>query len=230
MKKITGFLAMALLLATTTAGADEKVTRQGTLDATDAEQLVFDGRVGSVHITGTDGDAVEWEVRIEEGDDWGSGDVSPSEVEIRAERRDDRLRLEDVYPSSGDINLVAHWTIRMPARLALDGEMNVGEASVRNVAGGVDFELNVGELTIDALKGDVRAETNVGELQVVSRTHSVGTVDLDTNIGDVSFDYEGSPGEKSGWLGKEVHYEGDGNDDFDLETNIGEVRLTIEPE
>lgn len=229
MKKMITLFAI-LAMGTTPVIAKDKLTHTGKIDAADADMLVFDGRVGSVEITGTDDGTVSWEVTIEKGDDWGGSDVSPSEVEIKAERKDDRLRLEDIYPDGDDINLEAHWTIRMPARLALDGEMNVGEVSVRNLAGGVTFDLNVGELTIETLKGDVRAETNVGELQVVSRTRSVGTVDLETNIGDVSFDYEGGPGEKSGWLGKEVRYEGDGDDDFELETNVGEVHLTIESE
>lgn len=228
MNKTVFFLGAMILLSSATASADEEVTRKGALDATGAERLTFDGRVGSVDITGTDGDTVEWEIRIEPGDDWSGSDVSPSEVEIRAERKGAGLRLEDVYPEAGDINLVAHWTIRMPARVALDGELNVGEAIIRGLAGGTEFELNVGELTIEALKGDVTAETNVGELHVVSRTTSVGRVDLETNIGDVSFDYDGGSAEKSGFIGKEIHYRGDGEDDFDLETNVGEVRLTIE--
>lgn len=72
----------------------------------------------------------------------------------------------------------------------------------------LNVELNVGSMHIEGTNADVEAEVNVGELDV---DVAGGNVDAEVNVGELV-----------------IHTATDSPGEFDLETNIGEVRLRID--
>lgn len=229
-------LLTPLLLAPTTAmAADDEREFSATILAAEIETLQLEANVGSVRITGTDSDQIEISVRLELGDDWfGSSERAQERLasaELDKDVSSSRLRLSLDYNRSrdGDDDLEEHWLIEMPAHMAADLTLNVGEMEVRSLAGGVNAEVNVGELDINVESGDVEAEVNVGEVSVVSRTSTPGEIDMDVNIGDARLLMDGKriEGKDGAWLGGSIRHDAGGDDDISVEINVGDSRVEI---
>lgn len=230
----TKFLALAALLLPLGAAAADSRDFSADVPAADLKLVELEGNVGQVTIEAADIDTVEIRVRLEpdEDDDWfGKGDKLERRLaEATLERDVDGgvLRLDLDYDESGDSDLEETWEIRLPAELALELELNVGQVDIDGTRGGVDAELNVGEMDIDVLAGDIDATVNVGELDIRSATKSEGEFDLESNIGEARLSIDGDDaGSKEGWLGKSVQHDAGGDDDVTAKVNVGEVRVDI---
>jgi hypothetical protein len=120
----------------------------------------------------------------------------------------------------------------VPARMALDLNMKVGEATIEGIAGGIQTVMNVGELDINVPHGALSAKLNVGQISVTTGTTQPGNILLSSNIGEVALYMNGKnishQGEHSG-LGRSVSLDGTGVDSMHLSVNIGEVDLRVEP-
>lgn len=223
----------AVLLPVTAFAAD---SRDFSLDvpAEDIDRLELESNVGEVSIEAADIDAIEVRVRLEPGedDDWfGETEDLERRLEEAVLEHDvdgEALRLQLDYDDSGDADFEEHWEIRLPARLALEIDLNVGQLNIDGMSGGIEAEVNVGELDIEVLEGDIAAEVNVGELDIRSATESEGDFELESNIGEVRLTVDGkSAGRTEGWLGSTVVYSGGGDDDVDARVNVGEIRVEI---
>lgn len=228
-------LLMPLLLAPTAMAAEDEREFSATIPAADIETLQLEANVGSVRVTGHDGDQIEISVRLELGDDWFGSSERAQERLASAELQKDvsgsRLRLGLDYDRNrdGDDDLEEHWLIEMPASLAAELTLNVGEMEVRGLAGGVNAEVNVGELDINVEAGDVDAEVNVGEISVVSRTGGPGEIDMDVNVGDARLLIDGKriEGKDGAWLGGSIRHDAGGDDDISVEINVGDSHVEI---
>ncbi|HEX7029640.1 MAG TPA: hypothetical protein VF254_03520 [Gammaproteobacteria bacterium] len=230
MKKL---LLAALLLPLNAVAAD---SRDFSLDvpAGEISRVELDGNVGEIEIRAADVDAIEVRVRLEPGeDDWFDGDKLAErleEAELLHDTDGDTLQLSLDYDDGfgDDTDLEEHWEITLPARMALNVELNVGRAAIEGTSGGVEAEVNVGELDIDVQGGDIDASVNVGELDINSATESPGEFDLESNIGDARLSIDGDDaGRNDGWLGMSVEHDAGGEDDVTARTNVGEIRVDI---
>lgn len=229
------YLLMLAALLSTTAVAED--TREFSLDvpAADIDRLELEANVGEVDIRAADVDVIEVRARLEPGDDdwFDSADSLAKRLaaaKLEHEIDDEVLRLRLDYDDSrrGDEDLEERWEIRVPARLALDVDLNVGQATLEGVSGGVEAELNVGELEIDVPGGGIDAEVNVGELDIRSATKTPGEFDLESNIGDARLTVDGRDvGTTEGWLGRGISHDAGGDDDVVARVNVGEVRVDI---
>ena len=211
--------------------------REFSLDvpAAGVERLELEGKVGEIAIEAADIDVIEVRVRLEPGDDdwFGSANelakrLADAKLENDTDGKALRVRLDYDESRRGDEDLEEHWEIRVPARLAIEMELNVGSADIRGTSGGVDATVNVGELDIDVTGGDIDAEVNVGEVDIRSSTKSPGEFDLESNIGDARLRIDGKDaGRGEGWLGTGISHEAGGDDDVSASVNVGEVRVEI---
>ncbi|HEX7048029.1 MAG TPA: hypothetical protein VF275_10725 [Gammaproteobacteria bacterium] len=223
----------AMLLPLTAVAAD---SRDFSLDvpADDIQRVELDGNVGEIDIRAADIDAIEVRVRLEPGDDdWFDADTLEkrlADAELQHEIDGDTLQLSLDYEDGfgDDADLEEHWEVRVPARMALNVELNVGRTGIEGTAGGVEAQVNVGELDIDVKGGDIDAEVNVGEVDIRSTTESPGEFDLESNIGDARLSIDGdNAGRNEGWLGMSVRHDAGGEDDVRARANVGEVRVDI---
>jgi hypothetical protein len=93
--------------------------------------------------------------------------------------------------------------LEVPANTNLDVHNKVGDVSVENVEGDKDLDLDVGDISVTASQAGYR------------------TVRASAGIGDVNSDY----GETSGWLGKTLHYRGDGKYELRAHVGVGDINL-----
>jgi hypothetical protein len=242
MKRImlAGLLAALPLVA---MAAEEPVARTLTADAPAAgiSKLELDLGVGEVTIKPSSDDSVHVQVKLRQKDDevlwffhWASSgtDKDIAAARINQEKLDDKLKLSLDYPSDKQDNIKQEWQVMVPARLALDAQMKVGQLSIDGIAGGVDAQLNVGELDINTPKGPIRAEVNVGQIRAISHTAELGDIDASSNIGDVTIYQHGKfvdrDTERRG-LGRNVVLHASGADSMHLTINVGEVILKALP-
>jgi hypothetical protein len=121
------------------------------------------------------------------------------------------------------------WTIALPARLALDLDLNAADVSVRGTTGGVHAELNVGTLEVEVPQGSVDAEVNVGDIKVRTASTDVGLAVAEANVGDtylsvdrLRVDHDDPPGP-----GSEVHLHGRGRDEIRAVVNVGDASIAV---
>ena len=210
------------------------------LDAPTAglDRLGLDVGVGEVRITGSADDQLHVKVTLKPKEHELFGMLHWNEASreqiagavIKQQRQDKRLTLSLDYPHDQD-NLKQEWEVQVPARLALDADMKVGEMTIADVAGGVDAKLDVGELSIDTPKGRIHGDVNVGEIRATSGSEKHGRIELSSSIGEtvVSIGGHSVGRHEHGGLGNHVSIDGDGPDEMRLSINIGEASLHITP-
>jgi hypothetical protein len=197
--------------------------------------------VGEVHVTPSADDKLHVQVTLRQKErefmwffHWASQGTAQdiAAATLKQQQQDKQLGLSLDYPSGqNEDDLKQEWDVQVPARLALDADMKVGELTIEGVAGGVDAKLNVGELSIDTPKGAIHADVNVGEIRAKSGTDRHGNIDLSSNIGEtvVTIAGKNAGSREHGGLGNSVKLDGDGPDAMHLSINIGEASLRITP-
>lgn len=239
MKRLVVLGLLLALPALTWAAAGRTLTAE--IPADGIHTLALTAGVGEVRVTPSNDDAVHVSVRLEQKSreflwffHW-QGNTTAREIQsaqIVQQRSGDRLDLSLGSSRKLDTNQVKqHWTLQIPARLALALNMKVGQVNVQGVAGGVHADLSVGEIDLDIPGGPLNARVNVGQISATSATTQPGTIDLASDIGEAALfmngKYVGAGGRHSG-LGRRIHLPGSGPDSMQLSVNVGEVDLRIE--
>lgn len=121
-----------------------------------------------------------------------------------------RFRVEGWPKTTGGRGLQARVRLRLPARLALDAE------------------LGVGELRIDGLTGNVTADLGVGEVSATLPQSAVASVRLDAGIGEAVLRTREKRYENSGVGAKTLHWtEGTGRAEVQVDCGVGEIRVAL---
>ncbi len=154
-------------------------------------------------------------------------------AQITRQKQGDRLVLSLSEPKNLDNDDVKQkWSVQVPARLAVDINMKVGQATVTGIAGGVHADLNVGEIDLDTPRGPMSADVNVGQIRAESGSAQHGDITLSSTIGEAALYINGKrvggAGGHNG-LGRSISFSGSGPDSMKLSVNVGEVDLRIAP-
>lgn len=208
---------------------------QGSLPAEGVERLYLESEIGEVKLTATDTDTITWQLEIVVNDDRGAPSQAQRELtanaRLSAVRDGEQARLTVIWPRGTELDDDLHerWTISVPARLAAKVDMEIGSLSIEGLAGGIQADLGIGELSITVPGGSVRADLGIGEVDITNGTANLGEVDLDVDIGEVRFDgYADAP--QPGYdfpVGQDLHFAAGGEDDIQVNANIGEISVEI---
>lgn len=217
-------------------------TLHADIPAAGLKKVAFRAGVGEVRVKASGDDQVHLTVTLRQKENqlfgfvhWrAEGDARVMASAAISQQVDDgTLNLELTYPDRGqDSDFKVSWELQVPARLALDADMKVGEMTVADVAGGLDARLDVGELSIDVPKGHLAATVNVGEIRATSGSTQHGRIQLSSSIGEAVLTLSGeSVGRhEHGGLGNQVSLDGSGPDDMHLSINVGEASLHVDGE
>lgn len=233
--------APAAATGNTPEAAPAPRTLSADLETTGVTKLALDVGVGEVHVNPSPDGKVHVQVTLRPKQQefmwffhWRSSGTARgiASASINHEKADDRLSLSLNYPREADQdNLKQEWEVQVPARLALDAKLKVGDLTVSGVEGGVTALLDVGELDIDAPQGAIDGQVNVGEIRAQSGSARHGRIDLSSTIGEavVYINGEQSGFHEHGGLGNHVSLDGNGPDNMHLAVNVGEASLHITP-
>jgi hypothetical protein len=227
-------LALALGLGgPVLAGPDEPASR--TIERTFAAESLKDfsvkGNVGRIVVSATTSDSIrlrlDLRARTQQGL-FGSRKGDPNAAELDADSRSDAIDFGLRYAGDRD-GLEETWTLEVPARLAAQLELAVGDMDVRGVLGGLRLSVNVGDIEADVPRGDITAKTNVGDIRVTSGSDSYGDVELEANVGDTHLtqgDHRVRHPKPAG-AGNRISLDGPGRDRIRIKTNVGDVSLVL---
>jgi hypothetical protein len=232
MKK--ALIVLTLLLATTApviAGSPR--TLNATIPAGGLDTVELEAGVGDVEILAVDtADQVILEVQLKprRGGFFSSMKKAEREVdeaELRAEASGGTLRLE-IDTDSDDRHFEERWTIELPARLAFDLELGVGDVEIRGLAGEVSAEIGVGDVLVEAVSGDVNIEVGVGDASVTTLAEPYGSVAGSGGVGDARLTVRGERISSSGFVGHSAEWTGDGPHHIEISVGVGDARVTLE--
>ncbi len=226
-------LAAAFTLAVVpVAVADEVRTLSDTVAAAGLERLVLESGVGDVEVIAVPADLVAFEVRLEAR----RGGFFSSKK--RAEREVDEARLSvEVVGSTLNISVDSDaderrfeetWRLEIPARLAFELDLGVGDVSVRKVAGDLSIESGVGDVLVDGAGADVAVEVGVGDVTVSAPLAGAGRVECSAGVGDASIRAGGDVVAGDGFVGHASEYTGSGEHEITIEVGVGDARVRLQ--
>ncbi len=202
-------LCAALVLACSFTGASAGTVRtlEQQFDGADLRAVRLDLPVGDVEIQGVEDSRVFIEVRVQcdRGDDFCRD--AANDVELVSRTRRNELRLDfDGVGDLGDHDMSLDIELHVPAALA------------------VDVELGVGELRVGNLANDVTAEVGVGEVSVRMKEELVASVDLEVGVGEAKMRPDPRRRSRSRWRTRGIKL----GDDVRWDEGTGEARIRVD--
>ena len=213
MKKSVLILAAALLWVAP-AGADEIVRAfKQEIPIGTAEQIHLDFPVGKVDVQGWAESRVDLDVKIECNRPTARCKEAAKALRLVYDNSGERLKVEiknwPKWSGGKGLHVVAH--VRVPREL------------------GLTADLGVGELEVSGIQGDLSADLGVGEVSVTLPRESIGSVNLDTGVGEANLIVDGRRYQSSGVVAKEVRWtKGTGRSEVTVDCGVGEIDVRLE--
>jgi len=174
------------------------------IDAAAFESLELEMAIGEMDIEIGDDDSISLEIFLEAERRWFSlrrPDVSDVELEQREQGN-------SLYLGIDRDNLEQTWRVRLPARLALEIDVGVGDVSLSGLDNSLDLELGVGAVSVEV------ASENFREV-----TASAGVGDA------VVRGFQNSDNERRALVGANACYEGNGEYNISVEVGVGDAQI-----
>jgi hypothetical protein len=226
-------VTLALLCAAPATALSDRRDITKSFPAASLQGFSVEARVGDISIRAAQTSEITLRLELEARDEgggwfWRGRKGNPHAVELDAHSSGGTLRLTLRGERKG---LRERWTLQVPARLAAEAKLEVGDLQARGLEGGVRFKVNVGDIEIDIPQGGIDAKVNVGDIRARTATDAYDYVHLESNVGDADLRVGARRIESSGRRrygpGEDVRWSGTGRDRIRLEVNVGDASLDI---
>jgi len=203
--KISSLIVLpAILLLSVSAFADSFKQINRVVDASTLESVKLEISVGELDIEVYDGDEIQLEIDIEAQRSWWSfrrGNVEDIELEIVGSG-------SHVYLGIDERNIEQHWRVMMPAKLALEIEVGVGEIHIEEFTNSLDMEVGVGSVRVDV------ADTDYELIHV-----AVGVGDAEIR------GFANRADNERNFISADAYYHGEGELKIEIEVGVGDVEV-----
>lgn len=192
--------ASLLMLSAVSADSTKQILRN--IDGSSLVSLELEISVGELDIEIYDGDEIQLEIDIEAQRRWflfRNRNVDHVELQVR----DDGSNL---YLGIDERNIEQHWRVKLPAKLALEIDMGVGDIHIRDFANNLEMDVGVGSVRVELADIDyelIHLSVGVGEASI--RGFANGT-DNERNF-----------------ISADSYYHGEGDLRMNIEVGVGEV-------
>jgi len=232
MRKTSIAIVAALIFAAPVMAESSRVLT-ATIDAGNIQSVRLDAGVGDIDVTAIQGASeVNVEVRLKprRGGFFSSLKTAQREVdeaEMRMDASRGVLRLE-IETESDDRHFEERWTIEIPARLAFDLDLGVGDVEIRDLAGDLTADIGVGELNAEGVSGDLLVDVGVGEATIRAAAAHYGTVEGSGGVGDAKLVVHGKKVASSGFVGHSAEWTGEGEHFIEIEIGVGDAEVVLD--
>ena len=212
-KKTALFFAAAMLLWATSAGAEEIVRSfQQQIPMGGAGEVSLDFPVGEITVEAWESPQVGVDVKLACNHKTSRCMEAAQALRLVYNTSGDRLRVEvKNWPKFGGtkgLHVIAR--INVPRDLPLRAELGVGELNIQGTTNKLTVDLGVGEVNITLPK------------------EAIGSVDLDTGVGEATLVAAGRRIESSGLIGRELRWDkGTGRADVTVDCGVGEIDVIL---
>lgn len=187
-----GVLVGAILMSGSVWADSAQRSEGRTAPLASGGRLEVDNTIGSIQIEGTDADDVRIAAEIEVRDARSKEKARRflDDIEIRVEETPGAVYVRTLVPGdfldNMDEEYEVHYKIRVPRRVQIDAELDVGNVQVDGVSGRICVETHVGEIEMKVEEGSVEASSNVGRIEVsLGQFDGEGRLRFETNVGDI---------------------------------------------
>ena len=195
------------LFAAVDAHAGECRTIEHDFDPAGLQQLALDVHVGELDVQPSTNGQIHVEVKVCSRSHWfglRKSKVDAALLDAEQDGRTLKIRIrQDDYNED--------WKVRMPAALALDAD------------------LGVGELRIAGLTSDINVDLGVGDATIVGNATDYGNVSGDAGVGDVEIKGEGGrvTAERAA-VSDSATWVAGGPSSIDVDVGVGDLTITLE--
>jgi hypothetical protein len=193
------------LLSSTSVAADTHKRIVETIDARSFKTVWLEIPVGKMDIEVYDGDKIELDIKLESRRRWF----------VWRPRNIDAVELE--IGTSGSVlvlgidrdNLEQHWRVRMPAALALDIDVGVGDVRVIDFCNDLNMEVGVGAARVDVAHQNFRS------------------IHVSSGVGDAILRgfQQGNDSERN-FVSADAYYYAEGKYRIELGVGVGEAQVS----
>src|SRR5262245_11588993 len=212
MKRTVLLVSLALLWAAS-AGAEEVVRSfRQQIPAGGTEKISLDFPVGEVTVEAWEGSQVDLDIKLACNHRITNRCAEAAKnVRLVYDTSGDRLRVEvKNWPRFGTKGLHVLARIHVPRGIPLHAE------------------LGVGELTINGTTSDLTVGLGVGEVNITLPKEAIGSVDLDTGVGEASLVAAGRHYESAGLIARELRWDkGTGRAGVTVDCGVGEIDVVL---
>ena len=202
----------ALLVTVNAQASDTERTFDLDRPAAGVARIVLEVGVGDVEVIADESGTITAHVVVSANKGWRGTSRDRRKLEelsLESELKGDALHLRMREGDDDGHSLGEDWTLHVPAGVAIEIELGVGDLRILDLAADIDIELGV---------GDVRIE---GE-------HSAfGPIEGQCGVGDVSLRTPRERTEGSGFIAHSLEAEGPGKASIDVEVGVGEVDIRL---
>lgn len=225
-------VAVTLALACASIGWAAPRVLERSISATGLDRVEIEAGVGDVRVEVGEDETVVVEVTLEprRGGLFSSIRTAEREVQeatLEVETAGRVLQLK-VGTNADERRFEERWAVVMPARLALQLELGVGDVELRGIAGGVSLEAGVGNVVVDTEGGDLDLELGVGDLSVRAPAAAYGRVRCAAGVGDARIRVQGEKLGGGGFIGSSASWKGTGPHRIEAELGVGDASVTLE--
>jgi hypothetical protein len=223
---------MLILLVAGIGFADQR-TLSHTFDAEGIDRISIEAGVGELDIVIEDGTLIVIDVDLtpRRGGFFSSMKKAREEVEaaeLISDASGETLYL-DVDSDSGDERFEERWSVQIPAGIAIEAEIGVGNVSIGGTSDPVELIVGVGDVEIDADAGDISVEVGVGKARIWVPVEAYGSARAVGGVGDAEIIVDGEEVSGGGFVGHRASWkEGEGGHDVEVEVGVGDARITLE--
>jgi hypothetical protein len=191
------------LFASTTHADNTKLINQ-SFASDDFEKLKLELTVGQLDIEVWDEDRVEVSIELRAERSWLTlRRRNLDGIELSVEENGDEL-----YLGIDEKKLEQEWSLKVPAKLAMEIEMGVGSVDINGLQNSLALELEVGEVSINTVDVDFR------------------TIEASVGVGDAALRGFGPSAENErSFVSADAYYEGEGEYQIKVELGVGEVSI-----
>ncbi len=222
-------LGMTLAAAMAAAGSRTLTASVGA-DAVDL--LTVESGVGNVELLATEGGTVDVEVVLEPRRGGLFSSMKRAENEVQSARLETTVEgrtLEiQVRSESDDRRFEERWRIRLPARLAVQLDVGVGDVIVEGVSGGVRLDSGVGDVRLTVPGGDIEVDSGVGDVDVRSFAAAYGRIEGSGGVGDAELRIDGRRIGEDGFVGSSLEWRGEGPSRIEVDTGVGDITIRLD--
>ncbi len=211
MKRTALLISLALLWAAS-AGAEEVVRSfRQQIPAGNAEKITLDFPVGELTVEAWEGSQVDLDIKLACNHRSNRCAEAAKNVRLVYDNSGDRLRVEvKNWPKFGTKGLHVLARINVPRNIPLHVELGVGEMNIQ----GTESDLTVG--------------LGVGEVNITLPKEAIGSVDLDTGVGEASLLAGGRHYESAGLISRELRWDkGTGRAGVTVDCGVGEIDVIL---
>lgn len=229
--RILGVTLVLALVCAANGWAAARVLERST-PAAGLDRVEIEAGVGDVRVEVGEDDSIHVEVTLEprRGGLFSSIRTAEREVQeatLEAETAGRALQLR-VGTNADERRFEERWTVVMPARLALQLELGVGDVELRGVVGGITLEAGVGDVVVDAEGGDLDLEVGVGDLSVRAPAVAYASVRCAAGVGEARIRVQGETLGGGGFVGSSASWTGSGPHRIRAELGVGDASVTLD--